>query len=105
MTFDLAATAATAETVVEDIMKIEPIVANVAGAFVPGVSAVQSMLMMAAPFVENALKAVAASNGGNTLMAMLEVLNHMTPGMPNSAILSPPFAPTEPAPIHVTEAS
>jgi hypothetical protein len=102
MTFDLAATAATAETVVEDIMKIEPVLANIAGAFVPGVSAVQSMLMMATPFVENALKAVAANNGGNTLMAMLEVLNQLTPGMPNSPTLSAPPAPT---PIHVTEAS
>jgi hypothetical protein len=102
MTFDLAATAATAETVVEDIMKVEPVLANIAGAFIPGVSAFQSMLTMFAPYVENALKAVAASNGGNALMAQLEVLNHMTPGMPNSPTLSSPPAPT---PIHVTEAS
>ena len=90
---DIASVAKTAETVVEDVLKVEPTIATIAGMFIPGaspvVAVVQPAVLAAAPFVENALNAIAAGNGGAALSAFIELLQHITPGKPNSATLTP----------------
>ncbi len=88
--------AATAEKVVEGVMKFEPYIATIAGAVVPGaapvVAVVQPMVAAAAPFVENALKALAEGNGGNVMGAFIQLLQHLTPGHPNVSTLDVPQA-------------
>jgi hypothetical protein len=91
--------AATAEKVIEGVMGVEPYVATIAGAAIPGaapvVAMVQPMVVAAAPFVENALKSLAAGNGGDTLSAFVQLLQHLMPGMPNAAGLAPTAAPPQ----------
>jgi hypothetical protein len=99
---DISQAAQAAETVIEDVMKVEPTVATMAGMFVPGaapiVAAVQPMVMMAAPFIERAIASIAAKNGGDAFSALLDLLNHISPGRPNSPILAPNYAPgTDPS--------
>jgi hypothetical protein len=83
--------ATTAEGVVEGIMKVEPTVATIASMFVPGaapiVAMVQPEVMLAAPFIENALKSLAAGNNGDVLTAFIQLLQHITPGQPNASLL------------------
>lgn len=97
-TVDVAGAAKTAESVVENVMKVEPTVATIAGMFVPGaapiVAIVQPAVLAAAPFVENALNAIAAGNGGDALSAFIELLQHITPGKPNSTTLTPSASAT-----------
>jgi hypothetical protein len=81
---NLAKIAGTAETVVEDIARIEPTVAM----FVPGSAAWQPFVLMSIPFIERALKDIAAQNGGDIFSAVIELLQHVTPGQPNSSILA-----------------
>jgi hypothetical protein len=84
--------ASTAEKVLESVMKFEPTVATMAGMFVPGaapvVAMVQPELLILAPFVENALKAIAVGKGGNIADAFIELIQHITPGHPNSPSLN-----------------
>lgn len=84
----IAAAAATAEKVVEQVMKVEPMVAGIAGMFVPGMSLVQPWIVMAAPFLERALTDIANGNGGDILGAFMELLQHISSGQPNSKSLS-----------------
>jgi hypothetical protein len=103
MTGTASSIAATAETVVEGIMKVEPTVATIASMFVPGaapiVAMIQPEVMLAAPFIENALKSLAAGNNGDVLSAFIQLLQHLTPGQANSPILAaPPMASTAMAP-------
>jgi len=60
--------------------------------FVPGaapiVAIVQPEVMLAAPFIENALKAIAAGNNGDVMTSFIQLLQHMTPGQPNASALS-----------------
>jgi hypothetical protein len=90
----LASVATTAETVIQDILKVEPTVATIAGMFVPGaapvVAVVQPMILAAAPFVEQALNALAAGNGGDVMTSFIQLLQHLTPNQPNSPILASP---------------
>lgn len=94
----LSTIATTAEGVVESVMKVEPTIATFAGMFIPGaapiIAAVQPEVMLAAPFVENALKALAAGNGGDVLGAFIQLLQHLTPNQPNAAILQNATSPT-----------
>lgn len=80
--------AATAEKVVESVMKVEPTVAGVAGMFVPGLSMVQPWVVLAAPYLERALNDISTSNGGDVLGAIVELLQHVSKGSPNSPILT-----------------
>lgn len=88
---DVASVATQAEEVIEKVMRVEPTVATMAGMFVPGaapiVAAIQPEIMIAAPFVENALKALAKSNGDDAMTAFIQLLQHLTPGQPNQAAL------------------
>ena len=86
--------AGTAEGVVEAVMKVEPTVATIASMFVPGaapiIAMVQPEVMLAAPFIENALKSIAAGNNGDVMTSFIQLLQHLTPGQPNSGILATP---------------
>lgn len=86
----IADMAASAEKVVETVMKVEPTVAGVAGMFVPGLSMVQPWVVLAAPYLERALNDISTSNGGDVLGAIVELLQHVSKGGPNSPILSAP---------------
>lgn len=92
----IAAAAATAVSVVENVMKVEPTVAGIAGMFVPGMAMVQPWIVMAAPFLERALDDIATSNGGDVLTAFLSLVQHISAGQPNSAVLAPTGAVQEP---------
>lgn len=93
----ISSIASTAEGVIENVMKVEPTVATIASMFVPGaapiIAAIQPEVLLAAPFVENALKAISAGNGGDMMTAFIQLLQHLTPGQPNSPILQN-LAPT-----------
>jgi hypothetical protein len=85
----MAAAAAAAEKVVEATMKVEPMVAGIAGMFVPGMSLVQPWIVMAAPFLERALTDISNQNGGDVLTAFMQLMQHISAGQPNAAVLSP----------------
>lgn len=89
---DFKAVAGQAEQVLEQIMQVEPTIAGVVGMFVPGIGIVQPEVLALAPIVEQALKAVAAGNGGSVVDAVAQVAKHLLPGLPNSPILSAPAA-------------
>src|SRR5271167_507382 len=82
------------EGVIESVMKVEPTVATILSMFVPGaapiIAAIQPEVMLAAPFVENALKALSVGNGGDVMTAFIQLLQHLTPGQPNSSMLAAP---------------
>lgn len=92
-TVDVSGIAANVEKGIEAAMKIEPTVASMAGMFVPGaapiVAMVQPWIVFAAPYLERALNDVASNNGGDVMSAVIEVLQHVTKGMPNSSALTP----------------
>lgn len=92
-TIDMSGAATTAEKVVEDVMKIEPTIIAGVGMFVPGaapiVAAVQPWIVFAAPYLERALNDVAASNGGDVMSGIIEILQHISKGQPNSTVLAP----------------
>lgn len=89
---DIASAANAAEQAVEHVMKVEPTIATMAGMFVPGAAPIAAMvqpwIVFAAPYLERALKDVASSNGGDVMNAVIEVLQHVTKGQPNSAALT-----------------
>jgi hypothetical protein len=91
MDLNISDAAATAEKAVEAVMRIEPMIAAGIGMLVPGaspvVATVQPMIVLAAPFVERALNALAAQNGGDVFAALLDLLNHISPGRPNAGAL------------------
>jgi hypothetical protein len=90
----IATVAGEAEKVVEGVMKVEPTVATIASMFIPGaapiVAMIQPEVLLAAPFVENALKALAAGNNGDVMTSFIQLLQHLTPGQPNSTVLANP---------------
>lgn len=81
-----------AEKVVEAVAKVEgPILAGV-GMFVPGASPITAVLSHVLPLVipdiERALSDIANSNDGDIFETMIEFVNHIRSGKPNSAALS-----------------
>lgn len=90
---DIKTVATEADTVIKEAMKFEPFLAT-AAAFIPGaqpvIAVVAPAVAAAAPFVEKALEAIAAGNNGDALGSFIELLQHLTPGQPNSSILSAP---------------
>lgn len=89
---DVSTLAGQAEKVVETVARIEPTIATIASMFVPGaspvVATVQPMVLAAIPYVERALNDIAAGNGGDFMGALIEVLQHLSKGQPNSPTLS-----------------
>jgi cobalamin synthase len=86
--------AAAAEKVVETIASVEPTIATIAGMFIPGaapiVAAVQPFVLLGIPYLERAINDIATGNGGDFMGAMIEVMQHLSRGQPNSPILSGP---------------
>lgn len=93
--------ATTAEGVVASVMKVEPTVATIASMFVPGaapvIAMVQPEVMLAAPFIEKALLALAAGNNGDVMVSFIQLLQHLTPGQANAPILDVQPASANPA--------
>ncbi len=89
-TIDIAGAAATAEKAVEGVMKVEPMVAGVAGMFVPQLALIQPWIVMLAPDLEKALTAISAGNNGNVLQSVIQLIQHISKGQPNAPELSPP---------------
>ena len=88
-----ASIAGTVATVDETIMKFLPEISMIIG-FIPGAQPAElampivSEVLMA---VDNAAKAVASGNPGAAFQTIAqEIIQHLTPGLPNSPILSPP---------------
>jgi len=80
--------AGAAEQVVKDVMRVEPMIAGIAGMFVPGLSLVQPWIVMLAPYLERALDDVSKGNNGDVLSSLIELIQHITKGGPNSPVLS-----------------
>lgn len=93
MATDISQVAAQAANILDQVMTVEPMIAGIAGVFVPGIGLVQPEVMALAPLVEKALRAVAAGNNADMAGAVIEVAKHLLPGMPNSPILSSPEPP------------
>lgn len=90
---DIAEAAGVAEKAVEGFMRVEPTMATMASMFVPGaapiVAVVHPLVAMAAPFVEKALLDIAQHHNGDAFSAFIELIQHVTRGMPNSNVLTP----------------
>lgn len=92
-TVDIQTIAGEVVTVDEAIMKVFPFIATAVG-FVPGgaaVAAAAPLISELLQVVDNAAKAVAAGNTGAAIQDVIsEVVSHLTPGQPNSPVLSAP---------------
>lgn len=90
---DIPEMAGKAEKIVEEIARVEPMLAGITKLFVPGaapiVTAVQPMIALALPFIERALENIAAEKNGDALAAFAELISHLSKGLPNSPALSP----------------
>jgi len=88
----LAGAAVAAEKATEAVMKVEPMIATGVGMFVPGaapiLAMVQPWIVLAAPYLERALLDIANGHNGDVLASFLELMQHVSKGGPNSAILS-----------------
>lgn len=98
MDIDIKGAAAAVEKGVESFMKIEPTIATVASMFIPGaapvVAMVQPEILIAIPFLEQALRKIAAGQNMDGASAMFELIKHLMPGQSNSTVLSDvPAAP------------
>jgi hypothetical protein len=87
---DIPTMAGTTEDVVKTVMKVEPMVAGIAGMFIPGLFLVQPWIVMIAPFLEQALEEVKTGNGGAVLPSILDLINHLSKGAPNASALAGP---------------
>ncbi|WP_024516869.1 hypothetical protein [Bradyrhizobium sp. Tv2a-2] len=91
MTVDIKSVAGTVATVDETVMQALPFISAIIG-FVPGAAvAVPFMPLVgeALMALDNAAKAVAAGNNGAAVQDIFtEIMNHLTPGKPNSTALS-----------------
>lgn len=90
-----ASIATTVSTVDEAIMTALPFISSII-AFVPGAQVAVPFMPLVGELlavVDNAAKAVAAGNTGAAVEDIFtEIKNHLTPGQPNSPILSAPAA-------------
>lgn len=80
----------------EAIMKVLPFIAMMIG-FIPGAGPIAPLLPLVGEIlaaVDNAAKSIQSGNNGAALDDILkEIRNHLTPGFPNSSVLSSPPAP------------
>lgn len=94
---DLKAVAGEVATVDEAVMKVLPFVSGLIG-FVPGAQVAVPFLPLVGEIlaaVDNAAKSIQAGNNSAAIDDILvEIRNHLTPGLPNSSVLSsPPVGP------------
>ena len=91
-TVDLSSVAGTADTVIKDVMKVEPAIISAVGMFVPGAAPiaalVQPWIVTVVPFIEKALENIQAGNNGDAFSSIFELIQHITAGQPNSSALS-----------------
>jgi hypothetical protein len=91
----LAGVAGEVSSADEVVMQFLPEVTTICG-FIPGAQVATPFLAMAGPLLlalDNACKSVVAGNPGAAAETVLqEVISHLTPGLPNSPILSAPTA-------------
>jgi hypothetical protein len=101
-TSGVATAAATAEKVVEAIAKVEGPILSGVSVFVPGAAAItvplETILPLILPDIEKALNAISQGNYGNIWQIGQEFVQHITAGLPNSAILSEVNTLVNPAP-------
>lgn len=80
-----------ADDIFDTIMKFEPTAAMIASAVIPGaapvIAMVQPEIMLLAPAIDQALETL--KNGDNPLTAVMQLMMHITQGMPNAPALSP----------------
>lgn len=98
---DLQAVAGEVAKVDEAVMKALPFVSGLIG-FVPGGAVAVPFLPLVGEIlqaVDNAAKQIQAGNNTAAISDILtEIRNHLTPGLPNSSVLSsPPVASSGPA--------
>ena len=86
----IAAAAGAAETVVQNVMRVEPMIAGIAGMFVPGLAMVQPWIVLIAPYLEKGLDDLSKGNNGDALAGLLQLIQHISKNGPNSPILTPP---------------
>lgn len=90
---DFRTAAAAAEKVVESIARVEGPVLTGVGMFVPGAAPITAILSNVLPLIipdiEKALTDIAAGNDGDIFDTLLEFVNHIRTGKPNSPILTP----------------
>lgn len=76
---------------IDTFSKFEPEIAAVAG-FIPGASSVVAIIQPLAPtilaFASRALHDIASANGGDIASAVIELMQHLTKGQPNSTTLT-----------------
>lgn len=95
MTTTIGSVAATAESVLEQVMKVEPTIATMAGMFggpvvAGGVAMIQPEILFLVPFLENALKQIAATDAvSGQIGAVIDLAKHLLPGQPNAPALAP----------------
>jgi len=77
----------------QKFMEVEPTISTIASVIVPGaapvVALVQPELLVLAPVIEKALEDLAAGNNGNAASGVLQLIMHLTKGLPNAPALSP----------------
>ncbi len=92
MTQTLQQVAGEADTIIKDVMKVEPSVISAVGMFVPGAAPIAAMvqpaILMAVPFLERALEDIVAGNNGDVFQSVIQLIQHITAGQPNSPILT-----------------
>lgn len=92
---DVKSVAGQVSQVDEAVMKALPFISGLIGFIPGGAVAVPFMPLIGEALValDNAAKAVAAGNSGAAVQDILtEIMNHLTPGQPNSPALSAPAA-------------
>ena len=91
MVVDIKGIAGEADTIIKDVMKVEPAVISAVGMFVPGAAPIAAMvqpaILMAVPFLERALEDIVAGNNGDVFQSVIQLIQHITAGQPNSPIL------------------
>jgi hypothetical protein len=94
MSFDVKTIAGEVVQVDEGIMKALPFISTIIG-FVPGAQIAAPFMPMFSELltvIDNAAKAVSEGNNSQAATSVLgEIMNHLTPGAPNSPILSAPL--------------
>lgn len=78
---------AAAENVLDDIGQFVPAVATVA-ATIPGAAPYVSLALTLYQAITNGISLIKSEQGKTFEQAILDVISHLTPGQPNSPVLS-----------------
>jgi hypothetical protein len=89
MEVSVSGIAGQAEEIVKGVMKVEPMIAGIAGMFVPQIALVQPWILMVAPYLEKGLEDLKQGNNGDALASLLQMIQHISKNQPNAPQLSP----------------